>query len=137
LQIAADGVAAPMGKVLVRQPDGSLVVVAGHGLEPETIGQTAIPGDATNPAGECLVEARVVSIRDLRQRSDYQLPAVFTGHSISSTINVPIIVKTGAYGVLEVDATDPREFDSLDQSFLIGIAGIIDEGVERVRREGI
>jgi two-component sensor histidine kinase len=135
-EIAAHGVGAPMAKILVRQPEGNLLVVAAHGLKPGMIGQVAIPADVTNPAGECLLEQRVVCIRDLGQESSYTLPAILTEHAVTSTINVPIIVKTGAYGVLEADATEPRGFDALDQSFLIGIAGIIGEGVERVRREG-
>lgn len=131
-EIAAHGANAAMAKILALQPDGNLRVVAGHGLE---VG-AEVRGDASNPAGECVVEERIIAIRDLRKNaSRYELPAILPGLGVVSTINVPILVVSGAYGVLEVDATEPRDFDALDRSFLIGLAGIIGEGVERVRRE--
>jgi two-component sensor histidine kinase len=41
---------------------------------------------------------------------------------------------SGFYGVLEVDRREAHEFDALDTSFLAGIAGILADAVERVRR---
>jgi hypothetical protein len=43
-------------------------------------------------------------------------------------MNVPITGHSGYFRVLEIDATKPRNFDELDQSFLIGVAGGIGEG---------
>jgi two-component sensor histidine kinase len=78
----------------------------------------------------------VVAVSDLRQRSDYALPHILPEHGVVSTVNVPIIGQSGIFGVLEIDATEGRDFDELDRSFLIGVAGVIGEGVERVHREG-
>jgi two-component sensor histidine kinase len=136
VRIAPQGLDAAMGKILERQPDGDLLITAGFNLKPRLVGSVKVKGDSSNPAGQCIVEHRVVAVSDLRQRTDYQLPQILREHGVVSTLNVPIIGHSGIFGVLEVDATEERDFDELDRSFLIGVAGVIGEGVERVHREG-
>jgi two-component sensor histidine kinase len=77
---------------------------------------------------------RPVVVADLRQRSDYHLPPIYPDYGILASANVPIISGGGLYGVLEIDSLEVREFDTLDLSFLVSVAGIVADAVERVRR---
>lgn len=132
---AADGVESEMAKIAALQPDGSLLIISGKNLKPGVAGSARVAGDPSNPAGQCISEGRIVTVPDLRACPQYRLPPLYAEHSVISTVNIPIMLGTGPFGVLEIDAVQPREFDALDLSFLIGIAGIIGEGVARVRRE--
>lgn len=135
VQLAADGVGSEMAKIAALQPDGDLLIIAGKNLKPRVAGSARIPGDASNPAGECVAERQIVNIPDLRARPQYVLPPLYAEHSVVSTVNIPIMLGSGPFGVLEIDDVQPRIFDELDLSFLIGIAGVVGEGVARVRRE--
>jgi two-component sensor histidine kinase len=135
VQQAADGVESEMAKILALQPDGNLLVIAGKNLKPGVAGVALIPGDRSNPAGECVSEERIVNIPDLRACPQYDLPSIYPEHAVVSTVNIPIMLSSGPFGILEIDSVQPRVFDELDLSFLIGIAGVIGEGVARVRRE--
>jgi two-component sensor histidine kinase len=137
VELAAHGARTEMAKILVLQPDGDLLVAAGHNLKPGVVGHATVPPGCKDPASECVRAERVVSVGDLPRSSKYERIPLLAAHEVVSTVNVPIIVASGTYGVLEVDSTKARDFDVLDESFLIGIAGIIGEGAERVRREGV
>ena len=99
------------------------------------VGSARLPAEPDNPAGECVAERRIVNIPDLRACPRYKLPPLYAEHGVVSTVNIPIMLDSGPFGILEIDGVRPHRFDELDLSFLIGIAGVIGEGVARVRRE--
>jgi two-component sensor histidine kinase len=124
-----------MAKVLKHRPEnGDFLIVAGTGLLAGVIGQARVRADPSNPAGEAFAMGRPVAVPNLRGRLDYHLPEIFAEHGVVSSANVPIIGLGGSYGVLEVDAREPRAFDALDLSFLASVAEIVADAVERVRR---
>jgi two-component sensor histidine kinase len=135
VQLAVDGAELEMAKIVALQADGSLLIIAGKNLKPGVVGNTSVPGDASNPAGECVAQRRIVNIPDLRACPQYSLPPIYGEHGVVSTVNIPIMLGSGPFGLLEIDGIQPRVFDELDLSFLIGIAGVVGEGVARVRRE--
>lgn len=134
-RLAAQGSGAPMAKILERRPrESKLLVVAGWGLKPGTVGHARTEDEPSDPPGQCIALNRPVLVPDVRERKDYHLPPIFPAHGVVASANVPIISSDGPYGVLEVDTRERRTFDALDISFLTGIASIVAEGVERVRR---
>ena len=135
VECAADGVGSEMAKIAALQADGTLLIIAGRNLKPGVAGSARLAADASNPAGECLSQRRIVNIPDLRDRTDYRLPELYPEHAVISTVNIPIMLDSGPFGVLEIDGREAHDFDELDLSFLIGIAGVVGEGVARVRRE--
>ena len=135
-RVASAGCDAPLAKVLEHHPsEGQFVVRAGVGWQPGVVGRARAADDPSNPAGESLATRRPVTVRDVRQRRDYHLPPIYPQHGIVSTANVPILGISGFYGVLEVDRSEERPFDSLDSTFLASVAGIVADAVERVRRQ--
>lgn len=133
--VAARGCNAPMVKVLEHLPEeGQFLICAGFGLQPDVVGRVRVVADPSNPPGEAFETGRPVAVRDLRGRPDYHLPPVLPSHGVVSSANVPIIGLSGRYGVLEIDDRQPRDFDTLDLSFLASVAEVIADAVERVRR---
>jgi two-component sensor histidine kinase len=134
-RVAARACDAPIGKIMEHRPgSGELVLIAGWGLDPTALGATA-KDDDSNPPGECIATGRPVQTPDLRH-ADYHLPPIYPREGVLASINLPIIGGNGVFGVLEVDAREPRNFDVVDVSYLASVAGIVAEAVERVRREG-
>jgi two-component system, sensor histidine kinase PdtaS len=135
-RVAAKGGDAPMSKIMEHRPDaGELVLIAAWGLRPDALGSVATD-DPSNPPGECIATGRPVLVADVRRRGDYHLPPIFPEYGVIASINLPVVGQNGIFGVLEVDAREPRVFDAIDISYLASVAGIVAEAVERVRREG-
>src|SRR5579883_2452130 len=135
-RVAAEACDAPLAKVLRHLPqEKQFIVRAGFGWNPGVVGHARASDKPDNPAGESLRSRRPVAVRDVRQRQDYHLPPIYPEHHIVSSTNVPVIGVSGFYGVLEVDRREERPFDALDSTFLISVAGIVADAVERVRRE--
>jgi two-component system, sensor histidine kinase PdtaS len=133
---AADGCRARFAKALEHRPEeGTFVVRAGRGWNPDVIGRARANDTADNPAGEAFRTRKPVTVWDVRIREDYRLPPIYLDHGIVSLANVPIIGSAGFYGVLEVGHPAERHFDVLDTMLLISIAGIVAESVERMKRE--
>ena len=136
--VAARGCRAPMAKVLEhRAEERQFLICAGFGLQPDVVDRVRVAADTSNPAGESFRTGRPVAVHDLRGRPDYHLPPVFPSHGVIASANVPIIGLSGRYGVLEIDDTQPRDFDTLDLSFLASNAEVIADATERVRRHSV
>lgn len=134
---AAQGCRAQFAKVLEhRAEDHAFLVRAGWGWDPGVVGHARAGDDPGNPAGESFRSRKPVTVWDVGAKADYHLPPIYSRHHIVSSANVPIIGSAGFFGVLEVDHPTTRQFDVLDTTLLISIAGIVAESVERTRREG-
>jgi two-component sensor histidine kinase len=133
VQAAAEGVGTTMAKIVQRQGDGTLLLIATWNLNPGYVGTVISKDDPTTPPGQSIAENRAIVVADVRKVDQYQLPQIFAEHHVISSANVPIVSQQGVFGVLEVDDIVERDFDELDLSFLTGIASLIAEGVERLK----
>jgi two-component sensor histidine kinase len=134
VRLAAAGAETPMAKLVQRLDDGGLLLVSARNLKPGFIGRIVGTDDPDCPPGEALRDQRVVVVADVRAVKSYHLPPIFPEHGVVASANVPVISRRGVFGVLEVDCTQPRQFDQLDISFLEGVASMIAEGVDRLRQ---
>jgi two-component sensor histidine kinase len=77
-----------------------------------------------------------VIFADLRAAEGLDLPDIYPDHGIVSTANVVISGRPGEppYGVLEVDAPEPRDFGPHDLDFLQGYANVMASAVQALRR---
>jgi len=133
---AAAGTEARYAKILEHRPEErQLIVRAGWGWEPGVVGHAVAKDDGSNPAGEAFRTLRPVTTRDIGDCAAYQLPPIYPRHHIVSTSNVPIIGAAGFYGVLEVDHSAEHRFDAIDTTFLISLAAIVADSLERAKRE--
>jgi two-component sensor histidine kinase len=136
-RLCAEGLGVPFAKVLEHRPGrGDLLVRAGVGWKPGVVGRALARADAGNPGGKAFVTGQPVIVPDLGACEGMDLPSIYPEHGIVSTANVPIGGGPGEapYGVLEVDAAEPRGFGQHDTDFLQGYANVMASAVRCLRR---
>ena len=136
-RLCAEGLDVPFCKVLQhRAGPGDLVVRAGVGRQPGVVGRALVPADAGNPGGEAFRTGRPVVVPDLREVEGMDLPDLYPRHGIVSTANVPIAGEGDRpFGVLEVDAPEPRGFERHDLDFLRGYADLMANAVRALQSQ--
>src|SRR3984957_6200078 len=134
-QLVAQGLDALFAKVLEYLPDDNrLLVRAGVGWEPGTVGQVSLGIDMESPAGYAFQTGQMVISNHLQEETRFRTPKLLSDHGIKRAINV-LIARGGEgnlpFGVLEVDSADPGQFDATDADFLAGFAGLLGIAIER------
>ena len=130
----ADGLQSEFAKILVPQPEGDLLVVAGVGWNDGVVGNARIPGDIGSPPGYALKTGNPVRSNDLQAEERFEAPQLLLDHGVHSAINVIIHGDGAPFGVLEVDAVDVREYTPDDTAFLQSYAQLLSAAVVRVRQ---
>jgi len=134
-ELCAQGLDAPFAKVLEYMPDEKrLLVRAGVGWAPDTIGNVVLGIDMESPAGYAFHTAQIVISNHLQEETRFRTPKLLADHGIKRAINV-LIARGGEghlpFGVLEVDSPDAGQFDLADTNFLAGFAGLLGIAIER------
>jgi two-component sensor histidine kinase/putative methionine-R-sulfoxide reductase with GAF domain len=134
--LVSNALGTDLAKVLACQENGTeLLVRAGVGWKPGTVGQTTIPTGHFSAAGHALHTGQPVLSNDMEQESRFELPDVMREHGVKAMVNVIILGPDGKppYGVLEVDSRVPRAFSADDTDFLRSYANLLASAVERFR----
>ena len=123
-ELCAQGLETPFAKVLEYIPEEKrLLVSAGVGWAPETIGQVSLGVDLESPAGYAFHTGQIVISNHLQEETRFRTPKLLSEHGIKRAINV-LIARGGEghlpFGVLEVDSADSGQFDLADADFLAG-----------------
>ena len=134
-ELCAQGLETSLAKVLEYMPDDRrLLVRAGVGWAPGTIGQVSLGIDMESPAGYAFQTGQMVISNHLQEETRFRTPKLLSDHGIKRAINV-LIARGGEgnvpFGVLEVDSADPGQFDAADADFLAGFAGLLGIAIER------
>lgn len=120
-------------KVLQLLPDGQdLVMRAGVNWKPGVVGHAKIPAHEGSPAGHALRTDQAVISEDIAKERRFETPELLIEHGVRSMVNVVIRSEHGPFGVLEVDAQRPRQFDQDDIDFLQNYANLLAAAVDRV-----
>jgi two-component system, sensor histidine kinase PdtaS len=134
-ELCAQGLDTRFAKVLEYLPDDDrLLVRAGVGWEPGTVGRMSLGLDLESPAGYAFQTGQMVISNHLQEETRFRTPKLLTDHGIRRAINV-LIARGGEghlpFGVLEVDSPEPGQFDVADADFLAGFAGLLGIAIER------
>ena len=134
-ELCAQGLRARFAKVLEYLPEEKrLMVRAGVGWGPNTINVVSLATDVGSPAGFAFQTGATVISNHLQEETRFRTPQLLADHGIKRAINV-LIEKGGErndwFGVLEVDSSDPGQFDEADAQFLAGFAGLLGIAIER------
>lgn len=133
-ELVAQGLDVKRAKVLELLPGGEQMLVrAGVNWSPGVVGHTRFGAGEDSPAGYALCHDEPVVSSDLDAEKRFEIPEVLREHGIKSMVNVIIAGKDGPFGVLEVDATNKRDFDEHDVSFLKNYANLLAAAIERYR----
>lgn len=113
-------------KVMRYRPErGDLLLAAGVGWRPGVVGNVSLAVDFRSPAGRAFQTGAPLDIVDIRKEPEFRLPDVLREHGIVSLVNVPVMVNSNTWGILEVDSTEPFTFSHWDISFLTTVANIM------------
>jgi two-component sensor histidine kinase len=135
-RLVGDALGTDLAKVVEVQPDGrTLLVRAGVGWRPGIVGRMRT--DLADPAPEGLAlrtGAPIVS-PDLAREDRFAVPPFVAEHGVRATVCVPVVGSDGeaAYGVLQVDAREPRPFGEAEVAFLRTYANMLASTVARLR----
>lgn len=134
-ELCAEGLQARFAKVLEFLADENrLIVRAGVGWAPDTIDVVSLAADIGSPAGYAYQTGATVISNHLEGETRFRTPKLLADHGVRRAINV-LIDRGGDdnhfFGVLEVDSTDPGQFDQADADFLAGFAGLLGIAIER------
>jgi two-component sensor histidine kinase len=130
--LVAEAMDVRLTKVLELLPDGEeFLIRAGVNWMPGVVGTVRFDGDS--PAGYALGHDEPVISRDVATETRFRIPEVLVRHGVKSMINVIIASEEGAFGVLEVDAPEHRDFDDDDVAFLSNCANLLAAAIDRHR----
>ena len=109
--------------------------MAGVGWKSGVVGTATLPIDSASPPGRSIQTAAPVMIEDLPHDREFRLSPLLRDHGIVSLLNVPVMIDGQNWGVLEVDAEEPRTFDEGDVGFLTTYANLIGTALARYEAE--
>ncbi len=132
----ADGLGVPFSQVWqYRAETNDLIVVAGHGWRDEVVGHAESCADERSPQGRAFTAGETSIGGDLQEGNGCGLPPFYAAYGIVSIIDVIIKDDGQPYGLLEVGADRPRDYDGDDIHFLTGFADVLAEAVSSASRE--
>lgn len=135
VQHVSEGIDVPLVKVLQPDPQtDELLVTAGIGWKPGTVGHARLSSDVRSPPGRAYRTEEPDTIRDLPNDPTYDYSDLLREHKVVSVINVPIKDKY-VFGVLEVDASHKVNWTRSDIDFLNAFANLLMAAVLRRQAE--
>jgi two-component sensor histidine kinase len=123
-------------KIMRYRPEvGDLLLTNGVGWKKGVVGQTTFSIDLRSLAGRCLQTAEPVVIDDINDQSEFTVSASLKAHGIVSALNVPILIDNAAWGVLEADSNERRDFREDTVDFMLALARMIASVIQRHQAE--
>ncbi|SFG06559.1 Two-component sensor histidine kinase, contains HisKA and HATPase domains [Palleronia marisminoris] len=133
-ELVSEAMDVPLVKVLEHLPEqGEMLLRSGVNWEPGVVGHERFGDHEKSPGGYALRADQPVVSPDLDTEDRFEIPDVLRRHGVQSMVNVIIAGERAAFGVLEVDAREQRNFGEDDVAFLRNYANLIAAAIERLR----
>ena len=128
VRVCAEGLGVAFSQVCrYRAENNDLVAAAGYGWRDQVIGHVVSRADMSSPQGRAFTTGEPSIC--------YDLPPSYAAHGIVSIVDVIIKANDGQpYGILEIAADQPRDYDRYDIHFLNGFASVLAEAVSTAAR---
>jgi signal transduction histidine kinase/CheY-like chemotaxis protein/HAMP domain-containing protein len=121
--------------VFERLADGRLLLLAGTGWNPGTVGQSFLFGERDTQLGFTAATGEVTMVDDVTKQHQFSLPPVLSVHGVVGGMTAAIPTGGPPFGVLAVFTTKPRVFNPDEVQFLLSAANTIGMAAERRRTE--
>lgn len=133
-RLVSEALGTERAKVLEIETEAQrLFVRAGVGWAPGIVGRLRLPMSEHSSETFSIRERVPVIMQDIRTETRFELAAFLKEAGVVALANVPIILPGGtAYGLLQVDATEPREFGLEDTEFLRTYATLLGGAIDRL-----
>ena len=123
-------------KIMRYRPEqGDLLLVAGIGWRNGVVGQTTFGIDMSSAPGRAFQTAEAVVVEDVRSNDEFRPAPSLIEHGIVSLVNVPVVIDNAAWGVLEVDHVEKRDFRENTVDFLLAVSGLVASVIQRHQAE--
>ena len=133
-ELVSDALDVPLVKVLEHLPERrQMLMRSGVNWQPGVVGHETFGDHEKSPGGYALRVDRPVVSPDIDLEDRFEIPDVLRRHGVRSMVNVVIVGEGAPFGVLEVDAQEPRDFSDDDVAFLRTYANLLAAAIERVR----
>lgn len=125
-----------LAKILeLDEQSGTALVRAGVGWKEEVVGRTRIKLDERSSEAYALKTAKPLVTQDIHEETRFDFPAFVQDAGVVALVNVPIILPGGkAFGLLQVDARERREFGDEDIQFLRTYAMVLGPVIDRLKK---
>lgn len=134
-ELVSEALEVELVKVLQHRPEhGDFLLRAGVNWEPGVVGHATLPDHERSPAGHALLTGEPVVSRRIDEEDRFTIPDLLVRHGVRSMVNVIISGDEQAFGVLEIDSPDQRDFDGDEIAFLSTYANLVAMAVERMGR---
>lgn len=123
-------------KVLeIQDGGGCLFARAGVGWDPGIIGSLRLPMHEHSSETFAIKEGTPLITQDIGREDRFEVPEFMKRAGVVALVNVPIRLPGGkAYGLLQVDATEPRKFGQEDIAFLRTYSTILGPVIDRLHK---
>ena len=135
-RLVGEAMGTKRAKILEIQDGGrSLLVRAGVGWDPDVVGRVRLEMAERSSESFSIEAGKPVITRDIRKEDRFEVPDFMKEAGVIALANVPIFLPGGkAFGLLQVDDTEPRDFGPEDSEFLRTYATILGPVIDRLHQ---
>ena len=136
-RLVAEALGADLSKIMELDQDAQeLLVRAGVGWRDGVVGSVRLPMHERSSETYAIDVGEPVITPDVDKEQRFVFPEFLIEHGVKAIVNVPIFTPGGgaAYGLLQVDDREPREFDEADTEFLRTYASILGPVIDRLHK---
>lgn len=121
-------------KILEIQHAGrQLLVRAGVGWDPSIVGRMRLPMEEQSSETFAIKARRPVISQNINEEDRFRIPAFMQDAGVVALVNAPVFLPGGQpFGLLQVDATEPRDFEEEDVQFLRTYTAILGPVIDRL-----
>ncbi len=132
--LVGDALGTDLAKILeIERGEHAALVRAGVGWKPGVVGQARISLGERSSEAYSIKVSRPVITEDIDKEERFDLPEFLREHGVRALVNVPIFLPGGRpYGLLQVDAREPRDFGEEEVEFLRTYATILGPVIDRL-----
>ncbi|ATI79859.1 PAS domain-containing protein [Sphingobium yanoikuyae] len=133
-RLVAQALDTQLAKVVEIEGDTQTGLVrAGVGWTPGIVRQQHVSLQGRSSEAYAIEKTMPIITKDIAQETRFEFPSFLRDHGVVALVNVPILLPgRRPWGVLQVDATRPREFDEEDIEFLKTYAMVLGPVIDRL-----
>ncbi|HEV7265610.1 MAG TPA: PAS domain S-box protein [Falsiroseomonas sp.] len=136
-RLVGEALGTERAKILeIEHESETLLVRAGVGWKPEVVGSLRLSMREHSSESFSIEAGKPVITRDIREEDRFDVPAFMKEAGVVALANVPIFLPGGqAYGLLQVDSREQREFGEADSEFLRTYAALLGPVIDRLHKQ--
>ena len=135
-RLVADALGTDLAKIVEIEPGHNTALVrAGIGWRPGIVGEQRVSLSEQSSEAFSIRERRPVVTQDIATEDRFDFPEFMHEHGTVALVNAPIFLPGHKpYGILEVDAREPREFPDEDVQFLRTYCATLGPVIDRLHK---